>query len=140
MKHLITLVAACVIASTSVSQVISFQTHLKTYEDQEFFTGDKLGAGTSVTDGYYSFDLNNKILTFESKQKGISKTCTILDYAKKDGVITIVYKDISKYNPSNVYFPQVTIDTNNNHVNMVFVELPRNLIGIDNYTYVDIKY
>jgi hypothetical protein len=139
MKHLITLVAACIIASTSFSQTISFQVHLKSYEDQALFTGEKLNSGSSVTDCYYSFNLNRKILTFENKQNGISKTCKILDYSKQDGVITIVYKDISKYNPSNVYFPQVTIDTNNKHVSMVFVELPRKLIGIDNYTYVDIE-
>ena len=140
MKRLTTLIAAICISAAAFSQkAINIHVTELHWEDRNLETNLLIDSATKSCDAVYEFDLQKMQLHYVNDARDIDKTCEILSADNKSGVVSIVYKDVYRFDASIVWYPQVTIDTNKKLVNMVFVERPRNLIGTDNFTKFDLK-
>ena len=140
MKHLTTLIAAICLSAVSFAQK-SINIHVTElyWEDRNLETNALIDSATKSIDAVYEFDLAHMKLHYVNDARGIDRTYDILSADNKSGVVSIVTKEVYQFDTSIVWYPHVTIDTNNKQVTMVFVEKLRNQIGTDIFTQFDLK-
>lgn len=139
MKSTVALVILLLFTFHYRAQIIEVHVKKLDWVDRNLETNEEIDRGSKECDANYSFDLKKRKLHYINKKRNIDKFADILDFNVKDGIYSIQYKDVYRFDESIVWYPTAIIDIDNHKMQMVFPEPPRELIGYDNFTEFDLK-